>query len=255
MIKKVLTVTLLVVFLFCASGCKNKISIPRPLISSETTYDTYEVATAIGPDGVKHFVWSECALNGSCHIVYTKTYLGESNPMFYYHPYSPNPEYPARFINPDIAVGGDGYVYLAWHYIEDDGSYYDCWNMITNDGTTADSCGILQTNFDEHSTQYGRPKVVAMDNVAYAVYEVRLETGDFLMYRKIRSYSMAEHLVSGATPNVSSDNPSIALSYDVASPTSYTLHVTWSTLDGGAGSRTCRLTPTASSLKPCTTPP
>jgi hypothetical protein len=111
--------------------------------------------------------------------------------------------------------------------------------MITNDGTTADSCGILQTNFDEHSTQYGRPKVVAMDNVAYAVYEVRLETGDFLMYRKIRSYSMAEHLVSGATPNVSSDNPSIALSYDVASPTSYTLHVTWSTLDGGAGSRTC----------------
>jgi hypothetical protein len=237
--KLVIPITILTVVIMLV-GCKNWPLTAKPLISSSVEYSAYEVATAIGPDGIKHYVWSECNSDSRCHIVYAKTYLGEIHPYLYYEPYQPNPEYEPQFRFPDIAVGGDGYVYLVWHYIQDEDIFYDCWQMIAPDDTDpATYCALLQDTPDIHSTHYCHPQVVAMDNTAYAVYGEANETGEFLYYIKLRMYDDIHGRVSSISPGLGSDQPQAALSSYQDGPTKkYILHVLWASLDGGWSSTT-----------------
>jgi hypothetical protein len=240
MSKRIVTLIVLGILLMNLVGCKDKVMIARPLISSQTDYQAYDVATAIGPDGTKHFIWSECDPTGKCHLVYARSYLGELNSFLYYYPYQSDPGFQPQFVFPDIAVGGDGYVYLVWHYIQEEDIYYDCWQMIApDDPNPYTSCGILQDT-DLLSTHYSHPQVVALDSMAYAVFEQVTESGEFLYYIKLRTmYDGVHGRVSSITPGLGSNQPQAALSsYPDGPTTKYVLHVLWTSLEGVGSSTT-----------------
>jgi hypothetical protein len=231
--KKVLIVVLIIVMVLISSGCKNHFRQPQLWWGPDADWKTHQVAIAVGPDGAKHLLWTDSSIAENFRLIYEKTYNGEASTVrqTFIPPAGGSGDPMPMYLFPDIAVTDDGDVYIVWHHHAVDGNSYDCWNNISADGEVDDNA-CHQLNISTNSSAAGRPKVIAYENVIYAVYE---GIDDNLYYRQLNPLNDSFGKVSVA--GGSSENPSLAVStYLDGTETRYILHVSWSNHDLGASS-------------------
>jgi hypothetical protein len=234
--KKVLATLVILLSLIALSGCKWQIALPRTFAPGPG--NTYDVNVSVGPDGQKHYFYTE-ELMGGILLTYTKSYSGSFPTGHHYTgDDTGGPEDPI-YRYPDSAVTDDGTVYYVWHYQDDWGSYTDCWNHIHANGAYDDLlCHPLYTPEFYTTPTLTHPKVVAYKNVVFAVYE-RMVSGDrSLWYQQLNPLNASYGIVTN-TGGGSSMDPSLAVSeYLDEDVTKYTLHVAWTSESGGASSHT-----------------
>ncbi len=118
--KKAITLLIVLAMILILSGCKTHVRLPFLWFGPDEEYMTFNVAIAVGPDGAKHLIRSDCNEDFYCRLTYEKTYNGEESEVTHvYSPASYDPGDPVpTYIFPDIAVTEDGTVYITWHYNE-----------------------------------------------------------------------------------------------------------------------------------------
>jgi hypothetical protein len=236
--KKVLVIVTILVSILSISGCKWQFLMPR--VAPLSFGGTYDVNVSVGPDGAKHYFWVACS-SGYCYLTYIKTFTGKQVVAIVYDTAGPWEPYTPSYRYPDSAVTDDGTVYFVWHAMDVNGDYLDCWNHIHADGSIDDNlCHPLYMPEFYTSPYLSHPKVIAYENVAYAVFE-RLESGNrTLWYQQLNPLNASYGIVSNYDPDGgSSMDPSLAVSeYLDGAVTKYVLHVAWANNSGGASSKT-----------------
>lgn len=234
--KKVLATLAVLVTLLALSGCKWQFTFPRTFAPGSA--NTYDVNVSVGPDGQKHYFYVSDILDGLA-LTYTKSYTGSFPTGHHYTGDDTGGSEAPIYRYPDSAVTDDGTVYFVWHYTDDWGNYTDCWNYIQANGSYEDLlCHPLYTPEFYTSPTLTHPKVIAYQNVVYAVFE-RVTSGNrSLWYQQLRPLNASYGIVTN-TGGGSSMDPSLAVSeYLVGDVTNYVLHVAWASESGAASSHT-----------------
>jgi hypothetical protein len=234
--KKVLVTVTILISLVTLSGCKWQFLTPR--LAPMSYAETIDVNVSVGPDGAKHYFWVACS-SGYCYLSYIKTYSGKQVVAIVYDTNGPwEPSIPF-YRYPDSAVTDDGTLYFVWHAMDVNGDYLDCWNHIHDDGSVNDTlCHPLYMPEFYASPPLTHPKVIAYENVAYAVFE-REESGNrSLWYQQLNPLNASYGVVTN-TGGGSSMDPSLAISkYLDGEVTKYVLYVAWANYSGGVSSKT-----------------
>lgn len=237
--KKLLLCMVMLALMLMEGGCKAHFHFPILLDGPNTSDQAMDVNVVVGPDGTKHFFWVDCATyDGNCDISYKRTYTGDRLLLIQnIYPELEETPFVPYYRFPDAAMASDETIYLVWHYRDHDGQYFDCWNHKHVDGYFhGASCNKLQDE-GQYSPENSYPKVIAYDNVAFAVYEVAGGTNT-LYYRQLNPLDASHGMVSPVA-GVSSATPSLAVSsYLSGLETIYVLHVAWSSNGGNAESFT-----------------
>ncbi len=177
------------------SGCITSAA-PARVLPREAFASVVEVALAVGDDGFKHHVWSECAGTGpnfTCVLVYARTASGG---VIYSHAFvTPIGTYAA---NASVAVASSGDAYVVRSECTGVVGCVDYWSLFPAepDGVFIDSQLLHQTEVESQ----GPPQAVARGNDVYAAYFIDVGGQTRLRYRQLSGGSSLGYVDTTTMP-------------------------------------------------------
>jgi hypothetical protein len=196
MMKKVLLLIAGMIAGAALTGClgtkPNQTIPPRWLDSLRALGTAEDVAVTVGADGMKHFLWSEhytTAEVTAYYLVYTHSMTGEVEGRTIIEGEDQSEKYSA----PDIAVTDGGEVYIVWHADLGDGIHKDCFSKLA-----PLACIYLQEGAN-YSTAQSRPRVVAYEDIVFAVFDQVIVGNNVLYYRQLKPLDASKGRASPTT--------------------------------------------------------
>lgn len=199
-----------VIALSLLTGCVTSLAPTRPL-SAAGTVNERAVAVAVQANGIKHYVWIDCA-GENCRLVYQRIKFGAP---IYQYVFAVMPS--DQFKSPDVAVTTDGRAFIMRSACVEAicTDYYSIIPADANDTTVI----AWQALASPAANSGASPMLVSRDNIVYAVYTVATSGPARLRYRQLSGGT------SGGYVDIRADRRPAAQGMAIGS--NGALHVVW----------------------------